>query len=171
MDATDLARCLLAPVPVHRTLGLRVDWAGDGCAEVSMPTPESMTNVIGSLHSSGLVNLVDSAGLAAIIGSCERADNFDGLVPLGAAASMQFLAPARGRLTARCSLAEEPRRALARLYAREVDTVRVETRAVVVDSHETLVCEGSFVWSVRRAQASASPATRAPTPAAGLATA
>ena len=171
MDVTDLARCLLAPVPVHRTLGLQIVWAGDGRAEVAMPTPESMTNVIGSLHSSGLINLVDSAGLAAIIGCCERADDFVGLVPLGAAASMQFLAPARGRLTAHCSLAEEPRRELARLYAGEVDKVRVDTRAQVVDSHGTLVCEGAFVWSVRRVHASTSPATSAPIPAPRLATA
>jgi hypothetical protein len=67
MDVTALARTLLEPVPAHRTAGIEVLRAADGAAEVALQTPEALVNVIGSLHSSGLIALVDAAGLAAII--------------------------------------------------------------------------------------------------------
>src|SRR5215470_4069942 len=104
MDLTDLARRLLDPIPAHRTLGLEVRRAGDGVGEVAADVPAALTNVIGSLHSSGLITLVDAAGLAAIIGAADSADAFAGIVPLGSAAELRFLAPARGWLTATCRL-------------------------------------------------------------------
>ncbi|MFF7392969.1 hypothetical protein ACFZAE_31585 [Streptomyces scabiei] len=55
MDRTALARTLLEPIPAHRT------------AEIATRTPPELTNVMGSLHSSGLVALLDATGLGAII--------------------------------------------------------------------------------------------------------
>lgn len=94
MDATRLARLLLDPVPAHRTFGIEVLVEVDGYAEVGLDVMPPMTNVIGSLHSSGLIALIDAAGLAAIIGACETEADFVGVVPLGAAASFEFKAPA-----------------------------------------------------------------------------
>ncbi|WP_426511297.1 DUF4442 domain-containing protein [Dactylosporangium sp. McL0621] len=107
MDATALARQLLGPIPAHVTLGLEVVRAADGAAEVAAEVPEALTNVIGSLHSSGLITLVDAAGLAAFVAAVEDPDGFAGVVPLGAAAELRFLAPARGRLVASCRLEDE----------------------------------------------------------------
>ena len=104
MDVTPLARKLLEPIAAHRTLGIEVRWAGDSHAEVTLSTPPEMTNVIGSLHSAGLAALVDATGLAAIIGACEHEDDFDGILPLGKAAALQFHRPARGQLSATCRL-------------------------------------------------------------------
>jgi uncharacterized protein (TIGR00369 family) len=112
MDVTALARSLLEPIPAHRTLGIQVLRAGDGSAEVMLETPAAMTNVIGSLHSGGLIALVDATGLAAIIGACETETDLDRIVPLGAAASLEFRAPARGRLVATCHLDPNARLAL-----------------------------------------------------------
>jgi hypothetical protein len=53
-DTTALARTLL-DIPAHRTAAIEVLSATDGTAELTCPTPESLTNVIGSLHSSGLI--------------------------------------------------------------------------------------------------------------------
>lgn len=67
-------------------------------AQVGLLTPPAMTNVIGTMHSSGLTALADAAGLAAIIAACETTDG--GVLPLGAAAALEFRAPARRRLVA-----------------------------------------------------------------------
>jgi acyl-coenzyme A thioesterase PaaI-like protein len=69
VDATVLARRLLEPIPANRTAGIEVLYAADETGRVAVTTPESMTNVIGSLHASGLVALQDAAGLAAVIGA------------------------------------------------------------------------------------------------------
>ncbi len=90
MDVTVLARSLLEPVPAHATAGLEVLRAADGSAEVALSTPLTLTNVIGSLHSSGLITLADAAGLAAIIAACETEDEMRGVLPLGAAATLEF---------------------------------------------------------------------------------
>jgi acyl-coenzyme A thioesterase PaaI-like protein len=150
MDATTLARSLLEPIPAHRTAGIQVRRASDGAAEVELVTPPAMTNVIGSLHSSGLVALVDAAGLAAIIAACDTQDDFSGVVPLGSAASLEFRAPAHGRLVASCHLDQEARVALRPVLSGRADRARVTTVAEVVDDTGALVCRGTFQWSIRR---------------------
>ncbi|MEU9954547.1 PaaI family thioesterase [Streptomyces sp. NPDC050982] len=157
MDMTPLARSLLEPIPAHRTVGVEVLRAADGTAEIAADTPEGLTNVIGSLHSSGLVALVDAAGLGAIISAATRPEEFQGVLPLGAAASLEFLAPARGRLVATCRLTDEAQRVLRPLLDGQADRARFATSAEVTDAEGTLVCRGAFDWSVRR---TAPPATR-----------
>jgi acyl-coenzyme A thioesterase PaaI-like protein len=93
MDVTALARSLLGPVPAHGTAGLEVLRAAGGAAEVALLTQPALTSVIGSLHSSGLITLADVAGLAAIIAACEAEDEIRGVLPLGAAATLEFRAP------------------------------------------------------------------------------
>ena len=151
MDATALARKLFGPIPAHRTLGIEVQWAGDSHAEVTMSTPEEMSNIIGSLHSSGLIALVDAGGLAAIIGACEAEDDLEGITPLGATASLQFHRPARGRLLATCRLDEPAEQALRRLLSTCTDRARLSTSVDIVDHTGALVCQGAFDWSLRRA--------------------
>jgi acyl-coenzyme A thioesterase PaaI-like protein len=150
MDATDLARRLLDPIPAHRTLGLEVLHAVDGAAEVAADVPPALTNVIGSLHSSGLVTLVDAAGLAALIAASEEPDGFAGIVPLGAAAELRFLAPARGRLVASCRLADDARAAVAAVCAGTAETTRTITETEITDAGGVTVCRGTFDWSLRR---------------------
>ncbi|MEU6341428.1 DUF4442 domain-containing protein [Streptomyces sp. NPDC046977] len=150
MDATALARTLLEPVPANRTAGIEVVRAEDGAAEVALETPDALRNVIGSLHASGLVTLIDAAGLAALVAACEEPAQFEGVVPLGAAATMEFLAPARGRLVASCVLGADERAALRPLLAGESDRTRIATVAEVRDAAGEVVCRGGFDWSVRR---------------------
>jgi acyl-coenzyme A thioesterase PaaI-like protein len=155
MDVTALARSLLEPIPAHHTAGIEVLRAVDGASEVVLVTAPAMTNVIGSLHSSGLITLIDAAGLAAIIAACDAEDDFHGVVPLGAAASLDFRAPARGRLVASCHLSQEARLALRPVLSRGGGRARITTVADVVDEAGVLVCRGTFEWSIRRGSASA----------------
>ena len=150
MDATVLVRTLFEAVPAHRTFGLTVRDAVDGCAVVELRTRPSMTNVIGSLHSSGLVALIDAAGLAAIISSATAPEQLDGFVPLGRAASLTFRAPARGLLTARCTLAGPTRTNLVPLFVGDTAKLRTATTTEITDGGGTVVCLGTFDWSLRR---------------------
>jgi acyl-coenzyme A thioesterase PaaI-like protein len=150
MDVTARARALIEPVPAHRTAGITVVQAANGAAEVAMTTPPGLLNVIGSLHSCGLITLADAAGLAAIIAASSTERDLDGVLPLGVAATMRFLSPARGRLLARCSLSEEARQAVSLLLSGEQDRTRATTVASITDEPGTLVCEGIFQWSIRR---------------------
>ncbi|MFF5288306.1 PaaI family thioesterase [Paractinoplanes globisporus] len=149
MNGTDVARDLLTPIPAHATTGLSVVSAKNGVGVVAMDAPPALANVIGSLHSSGLITLIDAAGLAAIIAA--GPDRMTGVIPLGSAATLRFLAPARGRLTATCDLDTHARDQLAALFAQATPTIKIKTTAFVRDEHRTLVCEGTFDWSIRRA--------------------
>jgi acyl-coenzyme A thioesterase PaaI-like protein len=140
-------------VPAHRTAGIEVLRAVDGEGAVALVTAPAMTNVIGSLHSSGLVALVDAAGLAAIVAACDGEAEMDGVVPLGSAASLEFLAPARGRLVATCRLSPQARAALRPVLSGRADRARITTVADVVDGASVTVCRGTFGWSVRRSPA------------------
>ena len=153
MDVTALARTLLEPVPAHRTVGIQVVRAADGEAEITAEVPESLTNVIGSLHSSGLIALLDAAGLGAIIAASETPGDFDGVVPLGASAALEFLAPARGRLRAVCHLDLEAYAALGPLLSAKTDRAHFSTHAEITDATGDVVCRGTFNWSVRRRRA------------------
>lgn len=150
MDATALARSLMDQVPAHRTAGLEVVRAVNGVGVVAVPATPSLANVLGSLHSSGLVTLIDAAGLAAIISAAPTTDAFHGTVPLGAAATLQFLAPARGHLTATCRLDPDAREALAEVYVGVASRVRITTAAEITDDTGAVVCRGGFDWSIRR---------------------
>jgi acyl-coenzyme A thioesterase PaaI-like protein len=151
MDLTALARALLDPIPAHQTIGLVVLSAAGGTGVVAVTVPAHLTNVIGSLHSSGLITLIDAAGLAAIIAACPTERAFDGVVPLGTAASLRFLAPARGRLVATCTLDVDAGEQLAAVLHQNTQRARFTTVATVTDQTDTVVCEGTFDWSVRRA--------------------
>ncbi|QHE74001.1 hypothetical protein GFS60_07680 (plasmid) [Rhodococcus sp. WAY2] len=55
MGATNFAARLLEPIPANASFGLFVLRAVAGTAEVGLAVTAQHTNVIGSLHSSGLV--------------------------------------------------------------------------------------------------------------------
>jgi acyl-coenzyme A thioesterase PaaI-like protein len=150
MNTTALARRLLAPVPVHQAIKLEVITAAHGRAEVRMADAAGLTSPAGALHSSGLITLIDAAGIAAMIAAAEDDDAFADVSVLGAAASLEFLRPARGPLTAVCELDPDAVAALRPLFARTTDKVSVCTSARVHDADAVVVCEGRFRWRVRR---------------------
>jgi acyl-coenzyme A thioesterase PaaI-like protein len=151
VDATELARRLLEPIPANNLMELRVIEARHGTAEVVIELASQVSNVIGTMHSSGLITLADAAGLAAIISTITGPDEFEGVVPLGAAADLQFKAPGRGRLVARCTLDESTIVTARSLFEGRTDRVHLRTSASIFDPAQALVCVGRFHWSLRRA--------------------
>ena len=77
-------------------------------------------------------------------------DEIRGVLPLGAAAALEFRAPARGRLTASCQLSEAAWQALRPVLSGAENRTRISTVADVTDEANALVCRGTFTWTVRR---------------------
>ena len=151
MDATRLAAGLLEPIPAHQLFGLKVLRAVDGAAEVGLQVAAQMTNVIGSLHSSGLIALVDATALAAIVSAVTEEREFENVTPLGTLAQLEFLAPARGRLIGRCSLDATELAALRALFEGEARKAELSTAVAILDGDASVVCRGTFTWKLRRA--------------------
>ncbi|AFM20017.1 hypothetical protein Mycch_5334 (plasmid) [Mycolicibacterium chubuense NBB4] len=145
---TVIAQRFIEAVPANRLARVEVLRAVDGHAVVAMDTAVALTNVIGSLHSAGLAVLVDAVGLAAIVSTGAETD-FEGIVPLSRATTLKFLEPARGRLTASCSLKDNARAMLDSLWSGANDRARFSTHVVVTNSSGALVCRGSLDWSLR----------------------
>lgn len=150
MDVTGLAARLLEPIAANRSFGIRVQHAVDGAAAVELEVRPEFGNVIQSLHSSGLIALVDATGLAAVIAAVSDEPEFDGIVPLGAGAQLSFLAPARGRLRGTCRLADADRTILRSLFGGQTDRARLDTEVEVTDERDDVVCRGAFTWDLRR---------------------
>lgn len=148
MDMTVIAQRFIEASPASRLARIEVLRAIDGHADVAMDTAVSLTNVMGSLHSAGLAVLVDAVGLAAIVSTGAETD-FEGIVPLSRAATFKFLEPARGRLTASCSLKDNARAMLDSLWSRANDRARFSTHGVVTNSSGVVVCRGTLDWSLR----------------------
>ena len=157
LDSTRLASAMLEPVPANRSLGIEVLHAAHASAEVCMLAPQGMTNVVGSLHSSGLIALADATGLAALISVATDEEQLEGVAPVGSVARIEFLAPAHGLLVGRCTVAVEDASAIEYLYRRRRSKAELSTVAEIFDSRERLVCRGTFTWAVRRVP-SAAPA-------------
>ena len=150
MDATALARELIEPIPVNALHGLTVRAAADGAATVELQVGPTLGNAIGSLAASGLIAMVDAAGLAAIIATAERPEELRDVSPLGSDADLTFFAPARGRLRAHCALDQPALDAVRRLLAGEADRAAVLTLTEITDEQRTVVCTGRFRWRIRR---------------------
>lgn len=147
MDATLLAQRLLLGVPANVTLGIRVEHAVDGAATVLLDVAEHLQNVIGSLHASGVAGLVDACGLAAIISALPNPGSVENLLPLGRSAELQFLAPARGLLTARCTLNPDD---IAQLSVSAPPLkMRLPAEVTISDHDQNTVSTGTFEWAVR----------------------
>ena len=133
-------------------MGLLVVRAVDGEGEVTIDTAPSQLNVIAAMHSSGLITLADAAGLAALISVMDSVEQVDAIVPLGRSATMEFRAPARGRLVATCRLAGTDLDAALTLRSAGQTTVRLSTVADIRDVSGCVVCTGRFDWSIRRVE-------------------
>lgn len=145
-----LAKGLLEDVPANRLIGIEVRSACDGASTVGMTVPPELTNVIGSLHSSGLIALADAAGLAAVLSVAAEPSQLAGISPLGSDADLTFFSPARGELSARCVLDDAAQEQVTALLTDRVSKAAFMTDAEITDSSGTVVCTGRFRWRVRR---------------------
>jgi acyl-coenzyme A thioesterase PaaI-like protein len=150
VDRTCPVARLLEAIPANEAFGIEVVSAVEGSAEVAMKVAPWMTNVIGSLHPSGLIALVEATGLAALGAAGGEKGRFDEILPLGTVSRLEFLAPARGALRGRCSLGGRDLASLQALLRGRAPRAQIATAVKVLDQDERVVCRGSFTWSLRR---------------------
>ena len=150
-DPTALAAALLGELPANRTLGLSVTWAVGGEGRAALAVDEPVHNVIGTLHASGVIALVDAAALAAVISVAPDELTARRLQPLGIAAALEFLQPVRGVSRATCRLDPDARLALSELLDGSSERARFTTRSVVSGEGAPKAAEGTFDWVVRLA--------------------
>jgi acyl-coenzyme A thioesterase PaaI-like protein len=149
-DATALAARLLELAPANRTFGITVESARDARATVTLDLTPEFENVIGSLHASGLIALIDATALAAMISLADDPDQFTDITPLATDAQLSFIAPARGRLRGHCQLDPDDRSGLRELLDRNTDRASLTSDVRILDEDGTIVCRGYMVWKLRR---------------------
>lgn len=151
MDSAKLAAELLDRLPANRTLGLTVTDAHDGVGRARLPVAEGVWNVIGALHSSGIVALADAAALAAVLSVAPDEELARRLQPLGTNARVEFQRPVRGVALAACKLDAEARVALETLYAGRHDRARFTTATIIDGDQAAHAAVGEFDWIARLA--------------------
>lgn len=149
MDLGSVAVDLLDRLPANRTLGLRITEVGDGIARAELPVSDPVTNVIGALHSSGVVALADAAGLAAALSVSPDEATARRLQPLGVEARVTFHRPVRGIAIATCILDAMSRAALANLFSGAEERARLTTLTTIDGDRALGAAEGEFDWVVR----------------------
>ena len=125
--------------------------ACDGRGVAGLAVSEPVHNVIGSLHSSGVVALADAAALAAVLSTAPDEATARRLQPLGVQAEVVFHRPARGVAEAVCRLDSVAEQALADMYAGNRHQIRVNTRIEIGTSANAVAAEAVFTWAIRLA--------------------
>lgn len=151
VDLTPLAVELLDGLPANRTLGVTVVDAADGVGRVMLPVSAGVRNVIGALHSSGVVALADAAALAAVLSAAPDEAAARRLQPLGVQACIRFGRPVRGTALATCRLPAEGAAALSSLYEGRHQRARFTTLTTIDGDDAPGAAEGEFDWVVRLA--------------------
>ena len=151
MDLVSLAAELLDQLPANRTLGLTVTEVRDGVGRAMLPVSDGVRNVIGALHSSGVVALADAAALAAVLSVAPDETAARRLQPLGIEARLTFHRPLRGTALATCRLDADARAAIASLYEDRAERAQVTTLATIDGNDAPRAAEGEFDWVIRLA--------------------
>lgn len=146
-----LAVELLDQLPANSTLGLTVLEARDGVGQAALPVRQRARNVIGALHSSGLIALADAAALAAILSLAPDEQTGRRLQPLGVQARMSFNRPVRGTAVGTCHLGAESRSALAALFEARDERAQLTTDTTIDGDGAPAAVDGQFDWVVRLA--------------------
>jgi acyl-coenzyme A thioesterase PaaI-like protein len=146
MDYDAIRDGLTAAIPYNNRLGLVVVDVGPGRGVVRLPDDERLRNHVGTQHAGGLFSAAEAASGAAFVGAF--AERLGEITPLARAASIEYVALARGPITATATLDEDPSDLLARLD--DAGKVQFPVRVELADDDESKVAEVTVDWHVRR---------------------
>jgi uncharacterized protein (TIGR00369 family) len=149
MDLTSLAVELIERLPANRTLGLTVVEAVDGVGRVEMSVSDGVRNIVGALHSSGVIALADAAALAAALSVAPGEAVARRLQPLGVEARVTFHRPVRGTAFAVCQLDAVATAALSQLIDGREPRARFKTITRIDGDEAPEAAAGEFAWVVR----------------------
>ncbi len=144
MDVTQL--------PFNRHIGLEAGAADSGFL-VCLPDGPQYTNHLGTVHASALLAVAEASSGVFLV---RQFGSGAGFVPVVRRLEAKFRKPARGRVSARCSVpAEEVERWSAELANR--GRVLAPIPIEVVDAAGVVVLSAVVEWFIARAEANTEP--------------
>jgi acyl-coenzyme A thioesterase PaaI-like protein len=146
MDYEAIKGGLTAAIPYNAHLGLEVVDVGPGRGVVRLPDDERLLNHVGTQHAGGLFSAAEAASGAAFVGAF--AEKLGEITPLARSASIQYLALARGPITATATLEGDAAALLERLDAD--GKVQFPVQVELTDEHDATVAEVTVDWHVRK---------------------
>ena len=124
-DYTPIMEILDAMVPLPRTLGARFKAMGPGWCETVLEPREDIANHIGTLHAGALFTLGEMASGGAMASVFADQMGSGDVVPLAAAARIEYLKVAKGAVSARAEISSEAGKDVSRLPDMLAETGRV----------------------------------------------
>lgn len=146
MDYEAIKGGLTAAIPYNAHLGLEVVDVGPGRGVVRLPDDERLLNHVGTQHAGGLFSAAEAASGAAFVGAF--AEKLGEITPLARSASIQYVALARGPITATATLEEDAAALLERLDAD--GKVQFPVQVELTDEKDATVAEVTVDWHVRK---------------------
>ena len=146
MDYEAIKGGLTAAIPYNGHLGLEVVDVGPGRGVVRLPDDERLRNHVGTQHAGGLFSAAEAASGAAFVGAF--AEKLGEITPLARSASIQYVALARGPITATAMLEEDATALLERLGAD--GKVQFPVQVELTDEQDATVATVTVDWHVRR---------------------
>ena len=146
MDYEAIRGGLTAAIPYNAHLGLEVVDVGPGRGVVRLPDDERLLNHVGTQHAGGLFSAAEAASGAAFVGAF--AEKLGEITPLARSASIQYVALARGPITATATLEEDAAALLERLDAD--GKVQFPVQVELTDEQDATVAEVTVDWHVRK---------------------
>ena len=132
-------------VPFARLLGIAVSHVSERDASVNMKVVPDLTNHVGTAHAGALFAACETASGAALAGA---------LLPvimrlrfIVRDARIDYLKPAKGELSAKAALVEDPSAVLEELQRTGRSDVVVDVSARTDDG--TVVAKASFSWALK----------------------
>jgi acyl-coenzyme A thioesterase PaaI-like protein len=142
----------VAGLPFNRLIGMEPGAAGSGFL-VCLPDGPQYTNHLGTVHASALLAVAEAGSGAFLL---QQLGSDAGFVPVVRRLEAKFRKPARGRVSARCTVrAEEVERWSAELAAR--GRVSAPVTIEVVDPAGVVVMSATVEWFIARAQENNDP--------------
>jgi acyl-coenzyme A thioesterase PaaI-like protein len=146
MDYEAIKGGLTTAIPYNAHLGLEVVDVGPGRGVVRLPDDERLRNHVGTQHAGGLFSAAEAASGAAFVGAF--AEKLGEITPLARSASIQYVALARGPITATATLEEDATALLERLDAE--GRVQFPVQVELTDEQDATVAEVTVEWHVRK---------------------
>jgi acyl-coenzyme A thioesterase PaaI-like protein len=146
MDYEPLKQMLMSIVPFNRHMGLEIIDIGPGTASVRLPEVPHLLNHVGTQHAAALFAAAEAASGGAMAGAF--ADLMMSVTPLARDASIRYLKPARGPITAGARVAEDHDAVRARLDADGKADFAVDVQ--LTDANDVTVAEVTVSWHVRK---------------------
>ena len=119
---------------------------GPGRGVVRLPDDEKLRNHVGTQHAGGLFSAAEAASGGAFVGAF--AEKLGEITPLARSASIQYVALARGPITATATLEEDAAALIERLDAD--GKVQFPVRVELTDEQDATVAEVTVDWHVRK---------------------